>query len=260
MSSYESTDCQNLWCCGLVSPKNILIISKNFLNFWFDVIKKQSIKNLSRYGSKVYASVFVDDSEVTFLGKEEDSVFYPSLFCVLVIYSVAVLKLSSNFLVFHTSGDISVRPAAFLFLIFVITMLSFSWGNCFSLMSSWLLMIFICLSVALGEFSSSFLKSSFHNCIHSSWLEAFNLAFKILFLIMLCRQHGYLWPSLATSPHRLSPLAGLRGYIPYPHITAVCIFRLVVLLLLGHMWGSIGVRCLWIRPCFSSSVLCVWFI
>ena len=34
----------------------------------------------------------------------------------------------------------------------------------------------------------------------------------------------------------------LQGYIPYPHIAAVCMFELVVLLLLGHMWGSIGVH------------------
>ena len=30
--------------------------------------------------------------------------------------------------------------------------------------------------------------------------------------------------SLATFPYRSSPLAGLLGYIPYPHIAAVCMF------------------------------------
>ena len=65
-----------------------------------------------------------------------------------------------------------------------------------------------------------------------------------------CRQHRYPWPSLATSPCRSSPLVGLQGYIPYPHIAAVCMFELVVLLLLGHMWGSIGVHHLWACPCF----------
>ena len=35
---------------------------------------------------------------------------------------------------------------------------------------------------------------------------------------------------------------GLQGYIPYPHISAVCMFELVVLLLLGHMLGSMGVH------------------
>ena len=39
---------------------------------------------------------------------------------------------------------------------------------------------------------------------------------------MLCRQHGYPWPSLATSPYRSSLLAGFQGYMPYPHIAALC--------------------------------------
>ena len=74
----------------------------------------------------------------------------------------------------------------------------------------------------------------------------------IKIIIMSCRQHGYPWPSLATSPYHSSPPAGLLGYIPCLHIAAVCKFGLVVLLLLGHMWGSIGVRHLQARPCFSS--------
>ena len=43
---------------------------------------------------------------------------------------------------------------------------------------------------------------------------------------MSFRQHGYSWPSLATSHYRSSPLACLQGYIPYPHIAAVCMFEL----------------------------------
>ena len=48
-------------------------------------------------------------------------------------------------------------------------------------------------------------------------------------------------------PDPLSPLLPIvhrlwQGYIPYPHIAAVYIFELVVLLLLGHMWGSIGLH------------------
>ena len=82
----------------------------------------------------------------------------------------------------------------------------------------------------------------------------------IIIIIMSRRQHGYPWPSLATSPYYSSPLAGLQGYILCPHIAAVCKFELVVLLLLGHMWGPIGVYHLWARPCFSSSVLRVWFV
>ena len=37
-------------------------------------------------------------------------------------------------------------------------------------------------------------------------------------------------------------------------------FVLVVLLLHGHVWGSIRVHLLWVRPCFSISVLHVWFV
>ena len=86
-----------------------------------------------------------------------------------------------NFFVFHTSGDISFRLAAFLFLIFVSTMSSFS----SSLMSSWLLLIFVIVSsVTLREFSSRFLKCSFHMCIHSSWLTAFSLTLEVLFLLL----------------------------------------------------------------------------
>ena len=64
------------------------------------------------------------------------------------------------------------------------------------------------------------------------------LAYKSYINIMSCRLHGYPRPSLATSPYRSSPSAGLQGYIPYPYISAVCMFELVVLLLPGHMWGS----------------------
>ena len=82
----------------------------------------------------------------------------------------------------------------------------------------------------------------------------------IIIIIMSCRSHGYPWPSLATSPYRSSPLAGLQGYMPYPLIATECMFELVVLILPSHMWESIGVYPLWARPCFSSSVLHVWFV
>ena len=86
------------------------------------------------------------------------------------------------------------------------------------------------------------------------------------FLVFFSRESSWhnswsteLW-SLATSPYHSSPLAGLQGYILYPHIAAVCMFELVILLLLGHMWGSTGVHHLWVRLCFSSSVLRVRFV
>ena len=61
------------------------------------------------------------------------------------------------------------------------------------------------------------------------------VGFRIFIIIMSHRQYRYHWPSLATTPYSSSPLAGLQGYIMYPHRTAVCMFELVVLLLLGHM-------------------------
>ena len=79
-------------------------------------------------------------------------------------------------------------------------------------------------------------------------------------IIMSRRLRGYPWPSLAISPYHSSPPAGPQGYIPCPHIAAVCKFVLVVPLLHIHVWGSTGVHRLWARPCFSSSVLRVWFV
>ena len=66
--------------------------------------------------------------------------------------------------------------------------------------------------------------------------------------------------SSATSPYRSSLLAGPQGYTPNHHRSAVCRFELVVLLLLGHVKGSIEVHPLRTRPYFSSSVLYVWFV
>ena len=68
--------------------------------------------------------------------------------------------------------------------------------------------------------------------------------------------------SLTLSRHfSLSFIASSRSSEVHPvsHIAAVCMFTLVVLLLLGHMWGSKRVHHLWACPCFSSSVLHVWF-
>ena len=67
-----------------------------------------------------------------------------------------------------------------------------------------------------------------------SWLTVFDCRFerkivqlavrfqdhRTVIIMMSCRQHGYPWPSLATSPYRSSPLVGLQGYIPYPHRAA----------------------------------------
>ena len=112
----DLTDYQNLWC-GLIFLKTILIFPKNFLNFWFDTVEKQSIINLSSYRNKSYASVVLSDSKMTFLRKEDAS-FRPLLYWILYINWRSQ---SSNFCVYHISGVILLKPAAFLFLIFVKT-------------------------------------------------------------------------------------------------------------------------------------------
>ena len=81
---------------------------------------------------------------------------------------------------------------------------------------------------------------------------------EIIIIIMSCRQHGYPRPSLVIPLNRSSLLAGPQGYIPYPHRATVCRFELVALLL--YMRGSIRVHHLWVLPCFSNSVLRVWFV
>ena len=48
---------ENLGFCGSILPKTVLILLKNFLNFRFDAIEKQSIINLFYYKSKSYAYV-----------------------------------------------------------------------------------------------------------------------------------------------------------------------------------------------------------
>ena len=101
--------------------------------------------------------------------------------------------------------------------------------------------------------------STFHYEHDTSFYAKFH-SYIIIIIIMSCRQHGYPWRFLATPSYHSSPPAGLQGYILCPHIVAVCKFELVVLLLHGHMWGSIGVHHLWACPCFSSSVPRVWFV
>ena len=93
--------------------------------------------------------------------------------------------MSSNCLVFHTSGGTSSSPAAFQFLIFLSTESSSSWVNSPSLMSNCLLIILvICSSVTFDGFPSRFSKCCFHSFILSCWFVAFNLTLAVLFLLL----------------------------------------------------------------------------
>ena len=67
------------------------------------------------------------------------------------------------------------------------------------------------------------------------------------------------------SPYCSLPLAGLQGYNPYTHIAAECMFVLVVLLLPGHMRGSIGSTSLMsssllLQQCSACLVRLTWIV
>ena len=93
--------------------------------------------------------------------------------------------MSSNCLVFHTSGGISSSPAAFLFLIFLRTESSSSCVNGPSLMSNCLLIILVIGScVIFGGFPSKFSKYCFHSFILSCWFAALSFALAVFFLLL----------------------------------------------------------------------------
>ena len=93
--------------------------------------------------------------------------------------------MSSNCLVFHTSGGISSSPAAFLFLIFLRTESSPSLVNGPNLMSNCLLIILVIGSfVTFGGFPCRSSNFCFHSFTLSCWLAAFNLALVVLFLLL----------------------------------------------------------------------------
>ena len=93
--------------------------------------------------------------------------------------------MSSNCLVFHTSGGISSSPAAFLFLIFLRTESSSSCVNGPSLMSNCLLIILVIGScVIFGGFPSKFSKCCFYSFILSCWFAALSFALAVFFLLL----------------------------------------------------------------------------
>ena len=122
---------------------------------------------------------------------------------------------------------------------------------CLSMCVCMYVIVFLCesgrvhLCVLLCVFTQPFrlgqdvTRGQFFSGVQLVWIQSFPSPRLVTFIIIMsCRQLGYHWPSLATSPNRSSLLAGPQGCIPYPHIVAVCRFELVVLLLLGHMVGG----------------------
>ena len=93
--------------------------------------------------------------------------------------------MSSNCLVFHTSGGNSSSPATFPFLIFLSIESSSSRVNSPSLMSNYLLTILVIgLCVTFGGFRSRLSKCCFHSFILSYWFVAFNFVLIVLFLLL----------------------------------------------------------------------------
>ena len=80
--------------------------------------------------------------------------------------------------------------------------------NCFFTSPNQLLFYFLCISLSFS------LSLSISQNIY------IYIYIYIYIIIMSCLQHGYPWPSLATSPYYSSPPAGLQGYIVCPHIVA----------------------------------------
>ena len=108
-------------------------------------------------------------------------------FVYLSIWLYTALKcrssISSNSMLFHTSGGISSGFTAFLYVIFHSTELSTSCVICPSLTPGWSLIFFVIGScVTFGDFPSKFSKC-FHWCIRSSWLASFSLNSALLFLL-----------------------------------------------------------------------------
>ena len=83
--SEDSTDCQNLWVCKVISSKAVSIFLEYFLSFGLYTFEKQGIINLSSNSSKKYEFIVLSDSEVTFLGEGKNAIFRLFLCYVLFI-------------------------------------------------------------------------------------------------------------------------------------------------------------------------------
>ena len=106
-----------------------------------------------------------------------------------------------------------IKPCCFP--IFLSTESSSSSVNSPSLMSNWLLIIFMIGScVTFGDFLNKFSKCCFHRCIRSSWLVAFSLAYAVLFLLL----------TSLTVCHAILDCLSSTLYIWF-YILSVCSFR-----------------------------------
>ena len=124
-----------------MSSKAVLIFPKNFLNFRSNIIEKQGIINVSSYSCKSYDSVVL---RAFFLDEGEDATFRPFFYCILFIHSVGKSeKYVFKFSCLPYFRMYFVEDSYFSAFNFVNIALNFFSLNCPSLMSSWLLLIFL---------------------------------------------------------------------------------------------------------------------
>ena len=105
-------------------------------------------------------------------------------------------------------------------------------------------------------FQTSYLQIFPINYFH--FISLFFAYVKII-IIMSYRQHGY--PTLTTFPYRSSPLAGLQGYIPYPHIAVLAGRPALVRPYVGdHRSTSLMSSSLLLHQCPACLVRLTWIV
>ena len=176
-----------------------------------------------------------------FLEKEKVQLFV-HLSVVFRLYTALRYQssMSSNSLVFYTSGCISPGPAAFLFLIFLDSKSSSSYINCPRLIPRWVLIIFVIdSSVTFGVFPSKFSKFCFYWCTRSSRLAAFSLTLAELFLLLTSFTIGHAILDCLSSTESLIFLIWLWMYcvcsFRYTSVSSFCAFVLWALILVGFL-------------------------
>ena len=139
---------------------------------------KQGSINLSTNSRKSYVSTVLSDSKVTFLGEREDTAFRLFLYCFLSISSNELSKNVVKFPCLPYFRRNFVGVSNFSVLILFGTALKFSFVNCPSLMSGWLLIIFSLgfrriseqiLEIFFPLLKSFFSAGSFSICFQSAF-------------------------------------------------------------------------------------------
>ena len=174
---------------GILEPIHILVLRIYNRNFIY--LRKLRICTLNcKYLLRVIIQcpTLLANPRSPFVGKGS---MHPFIHLSIGFWLYTALQcrssMSSNCLVFHTSGGISSSPAAFLFLIFLRTESSSSCVNGPSLMSNCLLIILVIGScVIFGGFPSKFSKCCFHSFILSCWFAALSFALALSFASFFC--------------------------------------------------------------------------